>query len=67
MTESKTVTYSQMLTELTRIVDSVSRDDCPVDELEEKVQRAGLLIKTLRQRLKKTETSVSEMLIEIES
>lgn len=66
MTESKTVTYSQMLTELTGIVDSVSRDDCPVDELEEKVQRAGLLIKTLRQRLKKTETSVSEMLVEIE-
>lgn len=66
MTESKKVTYSQMLTELQGIVDSVSRDDCPVDELEEKVQRAGLLIKTLRQRLKKTETSVSEMLVEIE-
>ena len=66
MTENKAVTYSQMLTELQGIVDSVSRDDCPVDELEEKVQRAGLLIKTLRQRLKKTETSVSEMLVEIE-
>ncbi len=66
MTENNTATYSQMLTELQGIVDSVSRDDCPVDELEEKVQRAGLLIKTLRQRLKKTETSVSEMLVEIE-
>lgn len=66
MTESKKVTYSQMLTELQGIVDSVSRDDCPVDELEEKVQRAGQLIKTLRKRLKKTEKSVSEMLTEID-
>lgn len=64
MTEE--MTYSQMLTELQEIVDSVSRDHCPVDELEEKVQRAGQLIKTLRKRLKKTEKSVSEMLTEID-
>ncbi len=55
-----------MLTELQEIVDSVSRDDCPVDELEERVQKAGTLIKALRERLKKTEASVSEMLVEIE-
>ncbi len=60
------MTYSQMLTELQKIVDSVSRDNCLVDELEEKVQRAGELIKTLRKRLKKTEKSVSEMLTEID-
>ncbi|MCK5133990.1 MAG: exodeoxyribonuclease VII small subunit [Candidatus Sabulitectum sp.] len=64
MTEK--LTYSQMLTELQEIVDSVSRDDCPVDELEERVQKAGTLIKALRERLKKTEASVSEMLVEIE-
>ncbi|MCK5785603.1 MAG: exodeoxyribonuclease VII small subunit [Candidatus Sabulitectum sp.] len=64
---TKELTYSQMLTELQEIVDLVSRDDCPVDELEEKVQRAGTLIKALRKRLKKTEKSVSEMLTEIES
>ncbi len=62
-----TETYSQMLAELQKIVDSVSRDDCPVDDLEEKVQRAGVLIKTLRERLEKTEKSVSEMLTEIGS
>lgn len=61
------MTYSEMLSELQAIVVSVGRDDCPVDELEEKVQRAGLLIKTLRKRLKNTEKSVSEMLTEIES
>ncbi len=61
-----TETYSQMLAELQKIVDSVSRDDCPVDDLEKKVQRAGVLIKTLRERLKKTEISVSEMLTEID-
>ncbi len=61
------MTYTEMLIELQGIVESVSRDDCPVDELEEKVQRAGLLIKTLREKLKRTERSVSEMLIEIDS
>ena len=61
------MTYTEMLSELQGIVESVSRDDCPVDELEEKVKRAGLLIKTLREKLKRTEKSVSEMLIEIES
>lgn len=61
------MTYTEMLSELQGIVESVSRDDCPVDELEEKVQRAGLLIKTLREKLKRTEKSVSEMLIEIDS
>lgn len=65
MTEK--MTYSQMLAELQEIVDSVSRDDCPVDELEEKVQLAGKLIKTLRKRLKITEQSVSELLTEIDS
>lgn len=67
MTDIKTMTYSQMLEELQNIVNSVSRDDCPVDELEEKVQRAGILIKTLRKKLKSTEKSVSEMLLEIEN
>ena len=65
MTEN--MTYSQMLAELESIVDSVSRDDCPVDELELKVKRAGLLIKTLRERLEKTGKSVSEMLTEIDN
>jgi len=65
MTEE--MTYSQMLAELEGIVDSVSRDDCPVDELELKVKRAGLLIKTLRERLEKTGKSVSEMLTEIDN
>ena len=64
---AENMAYSQMLAELQEIVDSVSRDDCPVDDLEEKVQRAGLLIKTLRKRLKKTEKSVTEMLSEIDS
>jgi len=59
-------TYSLMLAELEEIVDSVSGDDCPVDDLEKKVLRAAKLIKALRERLQKTEKSVSEMLTEIE-
>lgn len=58
--------YSQMLDELKAIVDFVSREGCPIDELETKVQRAGILIKTLKTKLKKTEKSITEMLTEID-
>ncbi len=66
MTVKQPQTYSQMLDELKAIVDYVSREDCPVDELEAKVQRAGVLIKTLKNKLKKTEKSITEMLTEID-
>lgn len=66
MTVKQPQTYSQMLDELKAIVDYVSREDCPVDELESKVQRAGILIKTLKNKLKKTEKSITEMLTEID-
>ncbi len=54
--------YSKMLRELQEIVDRLSRDDCPVDDLEELVQRASELITILRKRLAKTEESVKGML-----
>lgn len=57
--------YSEMLRELQEIVDKLSRDDCPVDDLEELVQRASTLIGVLRKRLARTEESVKGMLTEI--
>jgi exodeoxyribonuclease VII small subunit len=63
MTDSRK--YSEMLKELQEIVDSLSREDCPVDELENLVQKASELIKTLKTRLSDTGKSVSAMLEEI--
>jgi len=57
--------YSEMLAELQGIVDRLSRDDCAVDELESLVQRASVLINTLKARLARTEESIAAMLSEI--
>lgn len=57
--------YSEMLAELQGIVEKLSREDCPVDELETLVERAAVLIKTLKSRLARTEKSVAGMLKEI--
>lgn len=57
--------YSEMLRELQEIVDRLSREDCPVDDLEELVQRASTLIGALRKRLERTEESVKGILTEI--
>lgn len=60
-----TDSYSEMLAELQGIVAKLSREDCPVDDLETLVERASLLIGTLKARLAKTEKSVEKMLSEI--
>lgn len=57
--------YSEKLAELQGIVDTLSREDCAVDQLETLVQRASVLIKELKSRLARTEKSVSGMLEEI--
>jgi hypothetical protein len=56
-----------MMDELTRIVDEVGRDDCPVDGLETRVARAAQLIGLLRERLKATETAVKNVLSGLDS
>ncbi|PIE51381.1 exodeoxyribonuclease VII small subunit [Candidatus Fermentibacteria bacterium] len=57
--------YSEMLSELEGIVQALGRDECPVDELEEMVSRASVLLKALKKRLAATEESVSELLEEL--
>lgn len=62
MGRRKAPTFEEMMEELSGIVDSIGRDDCPVDELDERVKRAAFLIRTLRSRLETTEVSVREIL-----
>ncbi len=59
--------YEDYLEELTNLVDEIGRDDCPVDHLEIKVRRAADLIRNLRGRLASTETTVQEVLKELEN
>ena len=59
--------YEDYLEELTNLVDEIGRDDCPVDQLEIKVRRAADLIRNLRGRLASTETTVQEVLKELEN
>ncbi len=70
MTEKNTndkTSYEEYLEELTSLVDEIGRDDCPVDQLEIKVRRAADLIRNLRGRLASTETTVQEVLKELEN
>lgn len=70
MTEKDTVyktSYEEYLEELTGLVDEIGRDDCPVDQLEIKVRRAADLIRNLRERLASTETTVQEVIKELEN
>jgi len=62
----KEATYEENLDELTKLVDEIGREDCPVDHLENKVQQAADLIRSLRNRLTSTETTVQEVLKELE-
>jgi exodeoxyribonuclease VII small subunit len=58
----KRPSYEEDLQELTRLVDQIGEEDCPVDQLEDKVRRAADLIRSLRERLSATETTVQEVL-----
>ena len=57
--------YEEGLEQLTKLVDEIGRDDCPVDELESRVRRAADLLRELRSRLAATEITVTEVLDEL--
>jgi len=56
------LSYEEGLEELTRLVDEIGRDDCPVDQLEVRVRKAADLLKELRNRLASTEVTIREVL-----
>jgi len=66
-TNGTRTTYEEDLEELTMLVDAVGQEDCPVDQLDIKVKRAADLIRSLRERLASTETTVQEVLTELEA
>ena len=65
-TANEVRTYEEDLEELTKLVDEIGQDDCPVDQLENKVKQAADLIRGLRERLTSTETTVQEVLNKLE-
>jgi len=65
--KAKNRSYAEMMEELTRLVDEVGREDCPVDGLETRVARAAELIGLLRERLKATEVAVKSVLSGLDS
>ena len=59
--------YTEAFAELQRIVADIERGDIAVDELSEKIKRAGTLIAICREKLSKTEEDVNKILGEIGS
>ena len=61
----KEIAYEKAIEELEEIVSRIESEEIPVDELAEKVKRAGELIKICKTKLYKTEEEVKNVLSEI--
>jgi exodeoxyribonuclease VII small subunit len=59
--------YTEAFAELRQIVADIEGGDIAVDELSEKIKRAGVLIKICKEKLTKTEEDVNRILREIGS
>jgi exodeoxyribonuclease VII small subunit len=57
--------YAEAFEELRQIVADIEGGDIAVDELSEKIKRAGVLIKICKDKLTKTEEDVNRILREI--
>jgi exodeoxyribonuclease VII small subunit len=58
----KTFSYNEAVDELEIILNQIENETLDVDQLAEKVKRAGYLIKECKQRLRKTEEDVNKIL-----
>ena len=54
--------YSEAMTELENIVEEIEQGEISVDELSEKIKRAGELIRYCKKQLKSTEENVDKLL-----
>ncbi len=63
---SEEINYTQAFSELQEIVSDIEIGEISVDELAEKVKRAGVLIGICREKLSKTEEDVEQILKELE-
>lgn len=53
--------YTQAFEELQQIVKQMEHADISVDDLAEKIERAGVLIKICKEKLTKTEEEISKI------
>ena len=58
--------YAEALAELEEILDQLEDDDIDVDELSTKVERAAVLIRLCRGRIRDAQVSVEEIVAELE-
>ena len=58
--------YADALTELEEILDQLEDDDIDVDVLSTKVERAAVLIRLCRGRIRDAQVSVEEIVSELE-
>lgn len=58
----KTITYTEALAEVERILERIQREEITVDDLAAEVKRAATLIAECRTRLRKAEEEVGKLL-----
>ena len=64
---SKETSYIQAYDELQQIVEDMENGQISVDELDEKIKRASILLKICKDKLYKTEKNVQDILKEIDN
>ena len=62
MAAKKSITYKEAAEELEQIVAEIESEEIDVDVLGEKVKRASFLIKTCKEKLRRTEQEVKKVL-----
>ena len=58
--------YTKTLKELQKILEELESENVEIDKLSDNVKRAVTLIKLLREKLKKTETEIKEIVKEFD-
>ena len=58
--------YTKSLRELQKILEELEGENVEIDKLSDNVKRAVTLIKILREKLKKTETEIKEIVREFD-
>ncbi len=66
MTNKKTVSYNEAMTEIEDILGKIENEELDVDELAEKVKRVSVLLKICKDKLLKTNEQVEQILKEME-
>jgi len=64
---AKNIKYSKAIEELNKILSDLESEDIDVDELSDKVRRAIDLIRVCKNKIKRTEMEVKNMVSEFEA